>query len=183
MVLESPRSPSSMPVSEPHVVFLESTRSPSPMPVSDRGALSQPPTSPPETLEERRQFQEVLASITPLEMLGWEAVPPFHAAPLLSHTIHIQGLREQVSGGGATYEELARQLRRLLNENILRALRLHGNAGIVRQVVVNELSIFLNILLEPTFLAALDYLQSYLKLLTADVETVFRVCTLAPCKH
>ena len=88
-------------------------------------------------------------------MLGWEAAPPFHAAPapLLSHTI--MGLREQVSGGGATYEELARQLRPLLIENILRAQRLPGNAGIVRQVVVNELSIFLNILLEPTFLAAL----------------------------
>ena len=98
-----------------------------------------------------------MASITPLEMLGWEAVPPFHTAPapLFSHTIHIQGLREQVSGGVATYEELDRQLRPLLIENILRALRLPGNAGIVRQVVVNELSIFLNILLEPTFLAAL----------------------------
>ena len=154
-VLESPSSPSPVHVSEPHVVFLESPRSSSPMPVSDRGALSQPPTSPPETMEERCQFQEVLASITPLEMLGWEAAPPFHAAPapLLSHTI--MRIREQVSGGGATYEELARQLRRLLIENILRALRLHGNAGIVRQVVVNELSIFLNILLEPTFLAAL----------------------------
>ena len=81
--------------SQPHVVFRESPRSPSPVPVSDRGALSPPPTSPPETLEERRQFQEALASITPLEMLGWEAAPPFHAAPAprLSHTI--MRLREQ----------------------------------------------------------------------------------------
>ena len=138
-----PRSPSPAPVGE-HVIFLEAPRSPSP--VSDHGA---PPTSPPET------FQEVLARVTPLQMLGWEAAPPFHAAPppLLSHTI--MGLREQVSGRGATYEELASQLRPLLIQNILRALRLPGNAGIVRQIVINELSVFLNILLEPTFLAAL----------------------------
>ena len=88
-------------------------------------------------------------------MLGWEAVPPFHTAPapLFSHTIHIQSLREQVSGGVATYEELDRSWSTNYGPSLLKTF--YGHYDIVRQVVVNELSVFLNILLEPTFLAAL----------------------------
>ena len=65
---------------------------------------------------------------------------------------HIQGLRQQVSGGVATYEELVRQLRPFIIENILGELRLTGNEGIVR---LHEISVFLHILIEPTLLADL----------------------------
>ena len=68
------------------------------------------------------------------------------------YSTHIQGHRQQVSGGVATYEELARQLRPLIIENILWELRLTGNEGRVR---LHEISVFLHILIEPTFLADL----------------------------
>ena len=89
--------------SQSHVVFWESPCAPSPVPISDSAAPSPPSSapsfedacliaplpSPPETFEER-QFQEALDSVTPPEACAYEAAPPFHTAPLVSHTIHIR---------------------------------------------------------------------------------------------
>ena len=85
--------------SQSHVVFWESPCAPSPVPISDSAAPSPPSfedacliaplPSPPETFEER-QFQEALDSVTPLEACAYEAAPPFHTAPLVSHTINIR---------------------------------------------------------------------------------------------
>ena len=107
-----------------------------------------PVPSPPGDYEDRL-FQEGLASVTPLEAGAWEE------APLFNHAVGGNATITTTTAAAAVNAEVSRELRPLLVENIMRALRHNANGALTREAVVAEINAFLQVLLDPAFIQEL----------------------------
>ena len=112
-----------------------------------------PVPSPPGDYEDRL-FQEALARVTPLVAGAWEAAPLFNHAAVGGNAT-ITTTTTTTAATAAEYAEVSRELRPLVVENIMGALRHNANGAMIREAVVAEINAFLQVLLDPAFIQEL----------------------------
>ena len=111
-----------------------------------------PLPSPPGDYEDRL-FHEALDRVAPLEAGAWEAAPLFNHAvggnAITTTNTTTTTTTTATTTAAAEYEELSRELRELVVDNIIGALRYNAKGALIRQAVVAEISAFLQVLLDP----------------------------------